>query len=600
MKRCILIALLLGFLGSARAGDPVKLIFETDMGNDVDDVLCQVLINKYIEYGSVDCLMMGLNKTGTAPAAFVDIVNTFYHHPDIPIGLARNGIQEPDSSSYAYIVANMKGPDGRYVYPRTVKDYDSLPDAVTLYRKTLASQSDSSVVIASVGFSTNLVQLMETGGDQWSPLDGMELISRKVKYLAVMAGNFSGSGLPEYNVVVDIPSARKVFEEWPTKVVFSPWELGVQVLYPVSSIQNDFGWAGEHHPMVDAFKNYGNTYPSDRPSWDPTTVLYALDGEKWFNVSSPVDVTVDKDGRTIFSLNPQGNRYYLGVSPAQARAIEDYFVEIATLGYGAYRFMLGENIGMCGNPANAAFMKASGLNYVETNVSGFLMPEKSEEEFAANRALAAACPLPIYSANGFFPGDIKLVGPEADLDRAVKYSETAIRRASEIGIKCLVLGSGRSRNIPDGFDRRKAEKQFLTLLKRIAPFAEKYGIIVAIEPLRTQETNLIQTVCEGADFARRAGSENICVLADFYHMTQNGEDPESLVQCADKLRHCHIAENERRTAPGVCGDDFTPFFKVLKKIKYSGRISIECGWGDQEQELPKAVETMREQMKTIK
>lgn len=310
--------------------EPVKLIFETDMGNDVDDVLCQVLINKYIENGSVECLMIGLNKTGIAPAEFVDIVNTFYHHPDIPIGLAKNGVQAPDSCSYAHIVANMKADDGKTLYPRSILDYESLPDAVCLYRKTLAAQKDGSVVIASVGFSTNLVQLMETGADEYSPLDGMELIRRKVKLLTIMAGDFSGSGEPEYNVKVDISSARRVFEEWPGKVVFSPFELGCKVLYPVSSIQNDFGWAGGHHPMVDAFKNYGRTYPSDRPSWDPTTVLYALDGEKWFNVSSPVDVTVDDKGRTIFSLNPEGNRFYLGVSDAQARAIEAYFVEIAS------------------------------------------------------------------------------------------------------------------------------------------------------------------------------------------------------------------------------------------------------------------------------
>jgi len=309
---------------------PVKLIFDTDMGNDVDDVLCQVLINKYVEQGSVECLMMALNKTGDAPAAFVDVVNTFYQHPNIPVGVMRNGPQEADSSSFAYIVANMKDQYGNLQYTRAIRDYDDLPDAVTLYRKTLAAQPDGSVVIASVGFSTNLARLMDTAPDDYSPLSGMELIAKKVKCLAVMAGNFSGSGAPEYNVVVDIPSARKVFEKWPGKVVFSPWELGVRVLYPVTSIQNDFGWAGGHHPMVDAFKNYGNTYPSDRPSWDPTTVLYAIDGEKWFNISSPVDVTVDDEGRTIFSLNPAGNRYYLGANDTQVKAIVEHFVQIAT------------------------------------------------------------------------------------------------------------------------------------------------------------------------------------------------------------------------------------------------------------------------------
>jgi len=309
---------------------PLKLIFETDMGNDVDDVLCQVLINKYIEQGSVECLMMGLNKTGTSPAAFVDIVNTFYNHPDIPVGLAKDGVQAPDNASYAHIVANMKAPDGSPLYTRSISDYDALPDAVTLYRKTLASQPDGSVVIASVGFSTNLARLMDTGADEYSPLSGMELVRKKVRLLAVMAGNFEGSGNPEYNVVTDIASAKRVFEDWPGTIVFSPFELGLKVLYPATSIQNDFGWAGGHHPMVEAFMNYGSHFPYDRPSWDPTTVLYALEGDKWFNVSSPVDVTVDENGRTIFSPDPDGNRFYLAVSDEQAKAIVDYFVKLAS------------------------------------------------------------------------------------------------------------------------------------------------------------------------------------------------------------------------------------------------------------------------------
>lgn len=260
---------------------------------------------------------------------------------------------------------------------------------------------------------------------------------------------------------------------------------------------------------------------------------------------------------------------------------------------------LGERIGICGNPADAELMKEAGVAYVETNVSGFLIPESGEEDFAANRAVAGACALPIYSANGFFPGDLKIVGPEADMERALRYSETALRRASEIGIKCLVLGSGRSRTVPDGFDHAEAEEQFLSLLKGIAPFAEKYDITIVIEPLRSEETNLINTVCEGAEMARRSGSDHICVLADFYHMLQNGESPESLIRCRDRLRHCHIAEKDRRTPPGVCGDDFTPFFRALREIGYEGGISIECGWSDREVELPKAINTMKEQINKI-
>ena len=264
-----------------------------------------------------------------------------------------------------------------------------------------------------------------------------------------------------------------------------------------------------------------------------------------------------------------------------------------------YSFNLDEHLGICGT-GHAEAAKAAGLDYLEANVTGFLMPENSDEEFAANKALAATITPPIYSANGFFPGDIKIVGPEADIERAVKYSQTALRRASEIGIKILVLGSSGSRSIPEGFSREEARKQFIDFLKRIAPDAEKNGVIVAIEPLQTEETNFINTVPEGAQIARETGSEYIAVIADLFHMARMKEPPEDIINSADKLVHCHIAEVEERTAPGVKGDDFTPYLKALKSIKYDGRMSFECSWQDIGTQLPKAIQTMREQIQSIK
>lgn len=264
-----------------------------------------------------------------------------------------------------------------------------------------------------------------------------------------------------------------------------------------------------------------------------------------------------------------------------------------------YVFDLDRHIGICGADRFEA-AKACGLDYLEVSVSRFINPEGSEDEFAARKAFADTCGLPVYSANGFFPSSFVLVGPDADLERAVRYSEIAIRRASELGIKVLVLGSGRSRMIPEGFDRPEAEEQFVSLLKGIAPFAEKYGIMVAIEPLQSSETNFINTVKEGAELARRADSPEIGVIADFFHMQREQESPDDIMGVADKLAHCHVAECEERTAPGVMGDDFTPFFRALKAVKYKGRISFECKWGDLDTELPVAVQVLEDQINSVK
>ncbi len=265
----------------------------------------------------------------------------------------------------------------------------------------------------------------------------------------------------------------------------------------------------------------------------------------------------------------------------------------------AFEFDLDKHIGICGmNRAQAAV--ACGLDYLEANVATFLVPEQSDSAFAAQRAAADTLGLPVYSANGFFPRDILVVGPEADLERAGRYAEVAIRRAAEAGLQILVLGSSRSRSIPEGFPREEAEEQFLSLLKGMAPVAEECGVIVAIEPLQESETNFINTVAEGAEMARRADSPNICVIADLFHMARVGETPDGILAAADKLVHCHIAEVGERTAPGVAGDDFTPYLKALKQIGYTGRISFECKWGNVAAELPVAVQVLKEQIQSIK
>jgi len=266
-----------------------------------------------------------------------------------------------------------------------------------------------------------------------------------------------------------------------------------------------------------------------------------------------------------------------------------------------YVFELDQHIGLCGGIGKDSLIHANGLAYAEASVASFLMPEKSEEEFAANREYAKNCLAPVYSANGFYPSDLLVVGPNAEIDRAIKYANTAIRRASELGLKILVLGSSRSRSIPEGWTREQAEEQFLQILKGMAPAAEKYDIKVAIEPLQKSETNFMNTVREGAAMARRAESPNICVMADIFHMSRVGEGPDALIDCADKLVHCHIAENAERTAPGIKGDDFTPYFNALKQIKYKGCISMECSWGEGiGVQMPRTMEFLKKQIASVR
>lgn len=237
-------------------------------------------------------------------------------------------------------------------------------------------------------------------------------------------------------------------------------------------------------------------------------------------------------------------------------------------------------IGVCASVGSAAEIDpdSTGCSYVEVSVTGSLIPEQSDSTFAVILQQIKELKVPVLSANGFFPGSIKLVGPDVDTIRIRNYVSVAMKRAKQVGIKTIVLGSGESRRIPDGFDSGVARRQFVVVCRMIAEVAAEYGVVVVLEPLNPKETNIINTTMEGADIVREIGMPSFKLLADFFHMARAGEDPyANILAISDCLYHCHIAENENRTAPGVEGDDFTLYFKALKDISYSGDISIECG-----------------------
>jgi inosine-uridine nucleoside N-ribohydrolase len=184
------------------------------------------------------------------------------------------------------------------------------------------------VVIISTGFSTNLARLLESGPDKWSSLSGKELVAQKVKYLSLMAGRFDNPKYAEYNVVKDVAAAKTLFAVCPVPIVTSPWELGNAVRYPGQSIADDFGWTSAH-PLVEAYKAYAKM-PYDRPTWDLTAVLYAIDPQQFFNISPAGRIVVTDEGYTHYTKEAGGNHFYLFVTPEQAKAILNYFVTMIT------------------------------------------------------------------------------------------------------------------------------------------------------------------------------------------------------------------------------------------------------------------------------
>lgn len=235
--------------------------------------------------------------------------------------------------------------------------------------------------------------------------------------------------------------------------------------------------------------------------------------------------------------------------------------------------------GICGG-ADGFETAPEGLDYIEESVGGALCPRDDDAAFEAALAKCSAGVAPVIAANCFLPGDLKSTGPEVDCDALDAYVATAFARAERVGITKIVFGSGGSRQVPDGFDKAEAFEQLVAHLKRWGPIAAKHNVTIVIEPLQTAECNIINSATEGADLARRADHPNVRLLADFYHMLCDGEGPESLRAAGELLQHVHVAEKEKRTAPGMEGDDFRPFLAALKAIGYDDTISLECGFGD--------------------
>lgn len=308
----------------------VRVIFETDMGNDIDDALALAMLYRYAGQDKVKILAISNNKQSINSVRFLDLMNRWYNYPKIPIGTVQNGKSgEDESGSFAKKVIEYSI-KGKKVFNSKISDYSKVEKSVNLYRRILSAEPDHSVVIISVGFFTNLAQLLESGSDEFSGLNGAELVARKVKYLSVMAGNFSRPPTAEFNVRTDIAAARKVYEQWPGIIYSSPFEVGNSILFPAFCIERNLGYAGKH-PLVEGYKQY-LPMPYNRQTWDLTAVLFAIEPEQgYFTISNPGLVKVNEEGYTSFSEDTNGKHFYLMNPDSAGRSrILSRFIELVS------------------------------------------------------------------------------------------------------------------------------------------------------------------------------------------------------------------------------------------------------------------------------
>ena len=313
--------------------DKLGVIFDTDVGSDIDDVFALQMVLNYDNQGKYDLLGVVISKDYPRVIDYVDGYCRLNGYDNLPLGYAYNGSDLGFNRQCGqYVCATLDTViDGKQILPvkRTVAD--NIPEGYKMMRKALASRADESVIIITVGFATNLARLLNSQPDEYSDLNGIELVRKKVKLLSIMSGTYNDDTFnnPEWNVLQDLEAAKLVYEKWPSEVIASGSEVGVRILYPHQSVLNDYP-NGEKHPLCVSYKLY-EQMPYDRPCWDLTSVLYAIEPtDSHLDISPRGKITIDDTGYSRFSESENGKHRFLILNEANAPKVVEKLVSVCT------------------------------------------------------------------------------------------------------------------------------------------------------------------------------------------------------------------------------------------------------------------------------
>ena len=267
-------------------------------------------------------------------------------------------------------------------------------------------------------------------------------------------------------------------------------------------------------------------------------------------------------------------------------------VALAALAAGSTQPAATVRVGYCTGLKNLETAKAAGFDYVE--LSATEIANLPDADFENAVALVKRVGLPTPVANLFVPAAIKLTGPATNPEQQNAHVRKVVSRLSRLGTELIVFGSGGARRVPDGFAKEEAFTQLVDFSRRVAEAAKPFNITITIEPLRKQETNIINSAGEGLELVKAVNHPNFQLMIDFYHLASENEDPEIVIRAKDHLKHLHVANPTGRVFPQKWEEyNYAPFFANLKKIGYDKRISVEGRTTDLAAQGPPAIALLR-------
>ena len=308
---CLLIACVSSLAQNAK---PAPVIFDSDMGPDYDDVGAITLLHAFADSGYIKILATVASTKYEGVAAVFDVLNTYFKRPGLVIGVPKGKALELKDSQHWTDTLLLK-------YPHSIRKNDEVLSATEVYRKSLASQTDRSVTIITVGFLTNLADLLQSPPDRYSKLNGKDLVQQKVKQLVCMAGSFPGGN--EFNVRMDAVASRHVSSTWPTSILFSGVEIGFTIKTGLPLVNNT---TIKNSPIKDVYRiciPLSQQDSAGRMSWDQTAVLIAVKGYKpWWNIEKGKMVVEDNGSNTWIT----GSSLHSYITAAQSPLIVENLI----------------------------------------------------------------------------------------------------------------------------------------------------------------------------------------------------------------------------------------------------------------------------------
>lgn len=242
-------------------------------------------------------------------------------------------------------------------------------------------------------------------------------------------------------------------------------------------------------------------------------------------------------------------------------------------------------------------LKDAGADFFELGFSD--LAKKGDEEFEKTLDFVKELGVPVVSMNCLIVGDFYITGEKTNHDLIAEFVEKGMERAVKFGTKNFVMGSGKARSVPEGFSPERAREQVESLVcDKLLPIFKKYDVILSVEELRKEETNIFNSCREVAEFVRRVNRPNLKLLVDYYHAILGGDTTEEIASYGDIISHVHIASplNQRHIPMKDDGDDYVSFLDALKKANYkAGYVSLEGGCGGKDK-----AETVKQSLEYLK